>query len=192
MGKKGYFHPNDFPMLLEVKECQGGRKDGREEHQLRPHPPIFYKWISSQLTNHSCSHHLAGSYGSIVPNEHCYLMTGNQVLVSPPQVAPKRAGTAGMMAPQFSRSRSFLRWVHYCITEKHEFLDASIHPSVGPSVRNAFFSMSRLWEKMVCKDQEKKSKCPKLLEKSSELSQTVPKCPTRTHRCPNGLVIGKF
>ena len=38
----------------------------------------------------------------------------------------------------------------------------------------------------------KQSKCSKLVKKSSELSQKVPKCPAETHRCPKGLVLLSF
>ena len=65
----------------------------------------------------------------------------------------------------------------------------SVHPSVGPSVRNAFFFNEPIMGENGRKGLEKQSKCSKCVKKSSELSQNVPKCPTQTHRCMNGLVI---
>ena len=86
-----------------------------------------------------------------------------------------------------------------------EFLDASTHlykrvcpcvgPSVrqfvGPSVRNAFVSMSRLWEKMV-KWLGKQFKCSKLLKQSSEWSPNVPKCPQMSPNVPTCLKCPKM
>ena len=95
------------------------------------------------------------------------------------------------------------------------FLDAFTHlykrvcPSVrlwvrgfiGPWVRDAFFSMSRFWEKMVGIDWENSliasnfsQSLPNFLKMSQnvpecpKISKNVQKCPLQTRRCPNGLV----
>ena len=55
----------------------------------------------------------------------------------------------------------------------------SVRPSVCPSVHHTFFSMSRLWEKVVGNDWENSlnaSNSSKSLPNCPKMSQNVPKC----------------